>query len=252
MTIPCGLSRPFGPHQVPDRIDHEALRRDLAEWDARSAPGEGQDPCDRVRAGAEVPVLQRLRSSQRAPLARPEDTRLPGDRDHAPRRPQHSDALRRAEIEAVTHRPQVQAALAALLDRMTMPTGLRGWLRHRFGREVESVETLASRLVRALSAACEERKLAGEVTVFRHIEEAVDAMAATLMQRAVEATPPEGRSRWRQRVESQRAGSFVAAVRVQQRRSFGPTFEPGPDALLALDSSLSRLLSRMRFEGRGT
>lgn len=252
MNIPCGLSRPFGPHQVPDRIDHEALRRHLAAWDARSAPREGQDPCDRLRPGAHVPVLQRLRSSQRAPLASPEDTRQPGDGDRAPRRPPHRDALRAAEMAAMTREPQVQAALAALLERMTMPTGLRGWWRHRFGPKLESVEILASRLINALRAAGEGRKRAGEVTAFRHVQDAVDATAATLVQWAAEAASPEGRSRWRRRVESQRAGSFVAAVRAQQRRSFGPTFEPGPDALLALDSSLSRLLSRMRLEGRGT
>lgn len=256
MTIPCGLSRPFGPHQVPDRIDHEALRRHLAEWDASSAPRDGQDPCDRVRPQALVPdratAPQRLRPSQRAPLARPEEVILPGDPGHAPRCRQGSDTLRLAEIEAVARRPEVQAALAALRDRMTMPTGLRGWWHKRFGPKVESVEMLASRLVNALRAACEGRKRAGEVTAFRHVQDAVDATAATLVQRAAEAASPEGRSRWRRRVESQRAGSFVAAVRAQQRRSFGPTCDLGPNALLPLDSSLSRLLSRMRLEGRGT
>lgn len=255
MSIHFGLSpssTPSHPTLVPDRVDHAALSDYLREWDACSTPGEGQDPCDRIRPGAHVPVIQRLRSSQRAPLARPEDTRLPGERRHGPRIRQNSDALRLAEIEAVTSLPQVQAATAALLDRMTMPTGLRGWWRHRFGPKVESVETLASRLVDALRAACEQRKRAGEVTVFRHIEQAVDAMAASLVKQAAVATSAKGRSRWCQRVESQRAGSFLAAVRAQQRRSVGPNFSPSPEALLELDSPLSRLLSCIRSQVRET
>ena len=248
----------LGTTRVPERIDHECLARRIAEWDAREQSLEAADP--RRPAGSAVRGRHRPASSsrlppwRRAPLVEPECTALAGDVRRARAVPSSEaieaiEARRRAEVGAVADQPEVRAAMAALVGRMTAPTGFKGWWRKLVGPRLDSVRALSATLVGAVSSEVDRRKRVGETTTFSDLRDTRDAVCTELVGRAFQALDPAARARWEARAGCRRSGCLVAAMDKQAKKFAGMPHDPHPDSLYSLQSTMHHLLRRIKGVG---
>ncbi|OWQ92069.1 hypothetical protein CDN99_06860 [Roseateles aquatilis] len=219
------------------RNDHDAIRARIADWDARSVPGEGNDPCDRPPRGQGEPppstsaVLRRpmhfhvarLGRSQQvrpppghAPLAKAESTSIAPSASGAgaaaavggPRWTASTSTQFFQTVAICDHRSdQVQA----LSDRMTAPTGLKGWWRRVTGPRQPSVHELASNLARPLLHELRNTPALGDP------RQTFDALSERLVRHSFDALDEVGRGRWTERVNGSVKGSFAAALRYQEK-----------------------------------